>query len=125
MLQVLTEARQGLTLLEFVNLPYKRDSHAITYISVQLVQALVYLHSKQIVHKDIKPSLVYIDNDMVRLADYGLYRRLNEIYLTSETGNMDSTPSIARRGQKEDVFRLVCNFTCRLLLFAQESFIFF
>ena len=56
-----------------------------------------------------QPSVVYIDHDMVRLADIQLYRRLNEIQQAAAVGNLDAAAnSPVKRGQKEDVFRLVC-----------------
>ena len=56
-----------------------------------------------------QPSVVYIDHDMVRLADIQLYRRLNEIQQAAAAGNLDAAAnSPVKRGQKEDVFRLVC-----------------
>ncbi|XP_067942850.1 eIF-2-alpha kinase GCN2-like [Watersipora subatra] len=103
---VLTEPRKGITLSEFISLPCKIDLQSITMISLQVVQSIVYLHSKQIVHKDIKPTVVYIDKSSVRLADFSLYRRLNEIHHATVTGNLDSAASLVKRGQKEDVFRL-------------------
>ena len=55
-----------------------------------------------------QPSVVYIDHDMVRLADIQLYRRLNEIQQAAAAGNLDAAAnSPVKRGQKEDVFRLV------------------
>ena len=51
---MLTEPRPGLPLSQFVHLPCKIELNTIIIITTQLVHALVYLHSKSIVHKDIK-----------------------------------------------------------------------
>ncbi|KAF6023266.1 hypothetical protein EB796_018423 [Bugula neritina] len=105
-IMVLSEARLGLPLTKFVHLPSKIDSGTVKWITAQLVQSLVYLHSKQVVHKDLKPAVIYVDSKIVRVADYGLYRRLNEIQQAATSGNLDSLTNTMKRGQKEDVFRL-------------------
>ena len=39
---------------------------------VQLLQALVYLHRRNILHRDIKPSNVLVVNNQVKLVDFGI-----------------------------------------------------
>ena len=54
---------------------------------------------------------------MVRLADFGLYRRLNEIHQAAAAGNIEAAANpTVKRGQKEDVFRLVSSTLPRLPL---------
>lgn len=47
-------------------------------IALQVVQALEYIHSHKIVHRDIKPDNVHIDlNGRVRLMDFGIAKAQN------------------------------------------------
>jgi len=47
----------------------------------QIISALTYLHSENVVHGDIKPGNIHfrgIDDDMIKLIDFGTSRRINE-----------------------------------------------
>ncbi|KRX99349.1 Aurora kinase A, partial [Trichinella pseudospiralis] len=55
------------------------EQRTAKYIS-QLISAVQYLHSKRIVHRDIKAENVLVDgNDVVKLADFGLSAYLSEL----------------------------------------------
>ena len=66
----------GLELMELtkhkeVNL----SSEQLRCIVRQLTQALVYLHSKKVMHRDVKPSNVFLMIDgTVRLGDFSISR---------------------------------------------------
>lgn len=54
------------------------------FIIYQLLQALKYLHSGDLVHRDVKPSNLLLNADcQVKLCDFGLCRSLREAEVTS------------------------------------------
>ena len=49
------------------------EEHEVKFYTVQVILALGYLHSKGIVHRDLKLENVMIDKDgYIKLIDYGL-----------------------------------------------------
>ena len=62
----LTEAAQGLPIHEQVAL------------LIQLLQALAYLHHRGVLHRDLKPGNVLVQDGVVYLLDFGLAATLNE-----------------------------------------------
>jgi fused-like protein len=85
---VVTEFAQG-ELFEI----FQDDKHLpepqIQMIAQQLVQALHYLHSNRIIHRDMKPQNILIGADnVVKLCDFGFARTMssNTVVLTSIKG---------------------------------------
>ena len=45
-------------------------------IMVQLTRGVDYLHSKNILHKDLKPANILFEGDVLKIADFGVSRQL-------------------------------------------------
>lgn len=61
------------------------DEESTKFIVAQIASAMGYLHSKEIIYRDLKPENVLIEADgYIKLIDFGLSRILpmNDIALT-------------------------------------------
>ena len=68
------------------------DSETVTQIARQLLEALGYLHSRGVVHRDVKPQNVLLfEGNRVKLADFGIARSRESLTLTM-TGQLLGTP---------------------------------
>jgi len=64
------------------------EDDVVTYL-IQLIEALEYLHSRNIVHLDIKPGNLMIKGTVLKVIDYGSSRRVEN--LQGEVGEMVGT----------------------------------
>ena len=68
------------TLSKYLQDPSRKvNEDEILNVCVQLCKALAYMHSKQVIHRDVKPAnIFYTEDHSVRLGDFGLSRDLSE-----------------------------------------------
>ncbi|RUS85381.1 hypothetical protein EGW08_006866, partial [Elysia chlorotica] len=95
---------------------YARSKNAMPLVLLQsylqdLLQALKYLHHNSIVHKNLRPSSIFVDSvGTVRLADYSIGKRLGDLYEQVDRARpgvhfSDERPMvIGRGGQKGDIY---------------------
>ncbi len=85
---VVTEYAQG-ELFEILEEDKKMGEEQIRKIAIQLSQALNYLHSNRIIHRDMKPQNILIGSDgFIKLCDFGFARIMSSstVVLTSIKG---------------------------------------
>ncbi|CAD8127636.1 unnamed protein product [Paramecium sonneborni] len=75
-LYIMMDLIQGITLEEYQR--QELDNERVVCITKQILEALKYLHSKDIIHRDIKPQNIMIDPQSlhVTLIDFGLSAQL-------------------------------------------------
>jgi serine/threonine protein kinase len=57
----------------------KVDLVAATSYFRQIVEALVHIHEKQLIHRDLKPPNIFLSSDgVVKIGDFGLAKFINE-----------------------------------------------
>jgi serine/threonine-protein kinase len=75
---IIMEFLRGETLKDAIKGSRTGDLHKKLDIALQLARALEYIHSKKIVHRDIKPDNVHIDTSgRVKLMDFGIAKSQN------------------------------------------------
>ncbi|MDH5217147.1 MAG: serine/threonine protein kinase [Gammaproteobacteria bacterium] len=89
------ELLEGTPLDVFIKQKKRLDIKSIVILGIQISDALQFAHSRNIVHRDVKPSNIIISSDekTAKLTDFGI-ARVEEIDMTQHTqiGNILGTP---------------------------------
>ena len=89
---IVNEYVKGQTLRDALDFKKRFQVKEACRIMLQLCDAVIYLHSKNIIHRDIKPQNIYYDaNGDVKLGDFGISYLLNSTFNINENKRVMGT----------------------------------
>ncbi|MDY2728000.1 MAG: protein kinase [Candidatus Onthovivens sp.] len=89
---IVNEYAKGQTLRDSLDFKRAFSINEACSIMLQLCDALIYIHSKRIVHRDIKSSNIYIESDgSIKLGDFGISILLNSDMNINENSKVMGT----------------------------------
>jgi serine/threonine protein kinase/Tol biopolymer transport system component len=99
---IVMECVQGQTLQQKIDQVGALELEEILRIGAQIAQGLAAAHAQGIVHRDVKPGNVLLENgiERVKLTDFGLARAADDIHIT-QTGYIAGTPQYMSPEQAE------------------------
>ncbi|XP_048732268.2 eIF-2-alpha kinase GCN2-like [Ostrea edulis] len=97
-----------------VNIRRKRPIHVahLKHHTEEILNALAYLHNKDVVHKSLRASSIFVDTTgKTKVADYSIERRLSDLFYTLEQSRPgvhfdDHRPAQGRASKKGDAYNL-------------------
>ncbi len=112
---IVMEYAEGITLKEYMKNKGKLNLNEALDFSMQIAQALEHAHSKRIVHRDIKPQNIVLDNNgTLKVTDFGLAKATSSATVVAEgasaLGSVHyASPEQARGGhtdERSDIYSL-------------------
>ena len=111
---IVMEYIQGKTLKELIRERGKLSYDEVIEYSIQIAEALRHAHNNHIVHRDIKPQNIMINQEnRIKVTDFGIARAASSSTLTTTSNVLGSvhyfSPEQARGGytdEKSDIYSL-------------------
>ena len=114
-----------------VNNEYNMEPKIIKSIIYQVINGISFCHSAGIIHRDLKPENILIDKDLVKIADFGISRKIDicNVTLSDEICTIYYRPPEVLLGNNKytscvDLWSIGCIFAELIIgspLFAGES----
>jgi len=108
---------EGTSLQKRIDAAGPLELEEILRVGMQTAQGLAAAHAQGLIHRDVKPSNILLENSVerVKLSDFGLARAVDDVQLT-QTGVLAGTPEYMSpeqtRGEtvdlRSDLFSLGC-----------------
>jgi eukaryotic-like serine/threonine-protein kinase len=93
---IVFEYVQGETLKELIRREGPLDVDEAAAYAIEIARALGYAHSRNIVHRDVKPQNVLIDDEgSAKITDFGIARTLDEEGLTADGRVLGTTDYVS------------------------------
>ena len=85
---IIMENIPGGNLLNIINKMTKLPENYSKFIFKQLIEAIIYIQSQNIIHRDIKPDNILIDlNNIIKICDFGVGKEVkNNQYIKDSCG---------------------------------------
>jgi len=80
---IVSEYADGGSLADRIKREGKLSLQKAVEITIGILNGLEFLHSRKIIHRDIKPQNILLQGDTPRLADFGISRAMNTTIVSS------------------------------------------
>lgn len=81
-----------------LNLKPKYTVHQVSMILKQMLEGLSYLHSQNVIHRDIKNANILMAPDgTIKFCDFGLSRKIQKTFASSKQREILMTPKVVTR----------------------------
>ena len=88
---IVMELVEGITLKKYIEKKGKLPVKEAVSIAIQIAQGIEAAHNNHIIHRDIKPQNIMIeDNGLIKITDFGIAMALNATQLTQTNSVMGS-----------------------------------
>ena len=87
---IVSEYADGGSLADKIKKEGKLSIKQSVEIIIGILNGLEYLHNKQIIHRDVKPANILLQNDTPRLADFGISRAMQTSGISSKISGTDA-----------------------------------
>ena len=100
MVYIQMEYCRGITLDLYLKKRTTIDNKINLQIILNLLRGVEYLHKMNVIHRDITPKNIFLNNNFIKLGDFGLSTMKKKSYLNSEFGSCLYIEDKVKKGAK-------------------------